>query len=123
MSRVLIVDDDQDLREMIHLIVKKQGFEVAMAENGEDFLEKIDCFHPDLVTLDVMMPGLTTLEILQKLKKKKHHPKIVLLTVVRYSEKERQDLFEKGNIVDYLTKPFEVNDLIHTIQKHLGKNS
>jgi DNA-binding response OmpR family regulator len=122
MSRVMVVDDEQDLREMIHLIVKKQGIEVAMAENGEDFLEKIDRFHPDLVTLDVMMPGLTTQEILEKLKKKKNHPKIVLLTVVRYSEKEKQNLFDTGNIVDYLTKPFEVNDLIHTIKKHLAKN-
>jgi DNA-binding response OmpR family regulator len=118
----MVVDDDQDLREMIRLIVKKQGFDVAMAENGEDFLKKIDRFHPDLVTLDVMMPGLTTQEILEKLQKKKNHPKIVLLTVVRYSEEEKERLFHTDCIVDYLTKPFDVGEFIHTIQKHLAKN-
>jgi DNA-binding response OmpR family regulator len=67
-----------------------------------------------------MMPGLTTREILDKLKEKKTKPKIILLTVVRYSEEEKQKLYQKG-IVDYVTKPFELEDLTYRIHKHLGK--
>jgi len=114
----MIVDDETDLREMLNLMIRKEGFETATAENGEDFLSKIDEFQPDLVTLDVMMPGLTTREILEKLPEKKTKPKIILLTVVRYSEEEKQKLYQKG-IVDYVTKPFELDDLINTIQKYV----
>jgi len=118
MTKIMIVDDETDLREMINLILHKEGFETATAENGEDFLSKIDEFQPDLVTLDVMMPGLTTREILEKLKEKKTKPKIILLTVVRYSEEEKQKLYQHG-IIDYITKPFELDYLIQTIQKHV----
>jgi DNA-binding response OmpR family regulator len=122
MKKIMVVDDEQDLREMIHLIMQKEGFEAEMAENGKDFLDKIGQFSPDLVTLDVMMPGLTTNKILEKLHQKKITPKIVLLTVVRFTEKEKQHLFEKGFVVDYLTKPFEVKELLRTVHKHLDKN-
>jgi DNA-binding response OmpR family regulator len=99
----MVVEDEQDLREMINLMLQQGGFETATADNGEDFLNKIDDFQPDLVTLDVMMPGLTTKEILEKLKDKKTKPRIILLTVVRFSEEEKRRLFERG-IVDYVTK-------------------
>ena len=122
MKKIMVVDDEQDLREMIHLIVQKEGFTAMTAENGVDFLSKIDSFQPDLVTLDVMMPGLATKDILEKLQHKKNHPKIILLTVVRFTEKEKQRLTENGLVVDYLTKPFEVKHLLSTIHKHLEKN-
>jgi len=118
MTKIMIIDDETDLREMLNLMLQKEGFETNTAENGEEFLNKIDDFQPDLVTLDVMMPGLTTREILEKLKEKKTKPKIILLTVVRYSEDEKQRLYEMG-IVDYVTKPFEVDELIDSIHKQI----
>jgi DNA-binding response OmpR family regulator len=118
MTKVMIVEDETDLREMLDLMIRKEGYETDTAENGENFLNKIDEFKPDIVTLDVMMPGLTTREILEKLPEKKTKPKIILLTVVRYSEEEKQKLYQKG-IADYVTKPFEVDDLINTIQKYV----
>ena len=116
----MVVDDEPDLREMINLMMQKEGFQTNVAENGMDFLEKIDEFQPDIVTLDVMMPGLTTKEILEKLKEKNSNPKIILLTVVRYSEEEKKKILEMGNIIDYLTKPFEIDELIKTVNKHLN---
>jgi DNA-binding response OmpR family regulator len=116
----MIVDDEIDLREMLNIMICKEGFKTLTAEDGDDFLRKIDDFQPDLVTLDIMMPGLTTREILDKLKEKKTKPKIILLTVVRYSEEEKQKLYQKG-IVDYVTKPFELDDLTDRIHKHLDK--
>jgi DNA-binding response OmpR family regulator len=118
MTKIMIVDDETDLRAMLNLMIRKEGFETATAENGDDFLSKIDEFQPDLVTLDVMMPGLTTREILEKLKEKKTKPKIILLTVVRYSEEEKLKLYQQG-IVDYVTKPFELDTLINTINSHV----
>jgi two-component system alkaline phosphatase synthesis response regulator PhoP len=118
MTKIMIVDDETDLREMINLMLHKEGFVTATAENGEDFLEKIDEFQPDLVTLDVMMPGLTTQEILEKLKEKQTKPKIILLTVIRFSDEEKKKLLQMG-IVDYITKPFELPDLINTVHKYI----
>ena len=120
MTRIMVVDDEQDLREMINLMMQKEGFETEMAADGTDFLEKIDVFQPDLVTLDVMMPGLTTKEILEKLKEKNSNPKILLLTVIRYSEEEKEKILNMDNVVDYITKPFEFDDLINAIKKYLN---
>ena len=119
MTKIMIVDDEQDLREMINIMMQKEGFETETAEDGSDFLEKIDVIQPDLVTLDVMMPGLTTKEILEKLKEKKSNPRIIMLTVVRYSDEEKSKIFGMGNVIDYITKPFEMDDLINTINKHV----
>ena len=67
-----------------------------------------------------MMPGLTTKEILEKLKSKESNPKIILLTVVRYSDEEKEKIIQMGNIVDYVTKPFDFDKLVSTIKKHIG---
>jgi DNA-binding response OmpR family regulator len=119
MTKIMIVDDETDLREMLDLYLKKEGFETNTAEDGSDFLKKIDDFEPDLVTLDVMMPGLKTMEILEKLKEKKSKPKIILLTVVRYTDSEKQKLYQMGNIIDYITKPFDIDDLLERIHKQV----
>ncbi len=121
MTKIMVVDDEPDLREMLDLMLNKEGFETETAENGSDFLDKLDEFNPDIVTLDIMMPGLTTSEILKELKGKKSNPKIILLTVVRYSEEEKKKITTMGNIVDYVTKPFDLDQLIDTIHKHVMK--
>jgi DNA-binding response OmpR family regulator len=117
--RILIVDDEPDFREMLNLMLSEEGFETAIAENGEDFLNTIDDFQPDLVTLDVMMPGPTTEKILEKLNKKKCKPKIILLTVVRYSKEALEEILKKGNIVSYIEKPFDLDDFIDTVNELL----
>jgi DNA-binding response OmpR family regulator len=119
MTKIMVVDDEPDLREMVNLMLKKEGYETQMAKDGEDFLSKIDEVQPNLVTLDVMMPGLTTMEILKRLKEKDCKPKIILLTVVRFSEEEKQRISKMGNVIDYFTKPFELDDLVDTIKKHV----
>ena len=121
MSKIMVVDDEQDLREMISLIMEKEGYEIEEAKDGSDFLNKIDEFQPDLVTLDVMMPGLTTKDILEQLKEKQTKPKIILLSVVQFSEEEKNKIFAMGNIVDYITKPFDLSEFIETVEKHISK--
>ena len=118
MTKIMIVDDEPDMREMVDIMMRKEGFETEMAVDGSDFLEKIDVFSPDVVTLDVMMSGPTTEEILGKLKKKKSNPKVILLTVVRFDRDEKK-IFEQGNVVDYIKKPFNVDDLIDAVKKHI----
>jgi DNA-binding response OmpR family regulator len=113
----MVVDDEQDFREMINLMLLKEGFETKTVENGWDFLENVDDFQPDLVTLDVMMPGPTTSEILEKLKNKKTNPKIILITFIKYSKENLKRILERGNIVDYITKPINLEQLMNIIHK------
>jgi DNA-binding response OmpR family regulator len=121
MTKIMVVDDEPDLRDMLNLMLHKEGFETATAEDGTEFLNKLDGFNPDLVTLDVMMPGLKTSEILQKLNGRKNQPKIILLTVVRYSDEEKKKIMKMGNIVDYIVKPFDLDHLMDIIHKHVIK--
>ncbi|DAC72736.1 MAG TPA: hypothetical protein DSN98_03680 [Thermoplasmata archaeon] len=115
--RIMIVDDEPDQRMMIKMILDKEGYETMLAENGSQFLEKLDTFDPGLVILDVLMPGLTTEEILKQLISKKSKHKIILLTVVKYSEEALKEIWKKDNIVAYITKPFDLDDLINTINE------
>jgi DNA-binding response OmpR family regulator len=118
MKKVMIVDDETDLREMINQMLKLEGYETETAVDGEDFLKKVDEFNPDIITLDIMMPGLTTREILEKLKGKTNKGKIILLSVVRFSENEKTKIFSMGNVVDYITKPFEIDSLMDVLKKY-----
>jgi len=68
-----------------------------------------------------MMPGLTTKEILEKLKEKKTNSKIILLTVVKFSDEEKEEILKMGNVVDYVTKPFDLDTLMNTVKKHLNE--
>jgi DNA-binding response OmpR family regulator len=113
----MVVDDERDLREMIGILLKKEGYETQTAEDGQDLLNKVEDFQPDLVTLDVMMPGLKTREIIERLKEKNPKTKIILLTVIRFSGKEKQEIYEMGNVVDYVKKPFEIDSLLYSIKK------
>jgi DNA-binding response OmpR family regulator len=119
MFKIMIVDDEPDLREMIRTLIKTEGFDTDTAENGKEFLKKIDVSKPDLVTLDVKMPGLTTQEILKELNEKQNKTKIILLTVVRFSEKEKENILTMANVVDYIIKPFEIDQFLDTVKKHI----
>ena len=120
MAKIMIVDDHKDIVETLKMVMEKEGYETEVAYNGEELLAEVEIAKPDLVLLDVMMPGLTTKQILEKLKEKKLDKiKIILVTVVRFSDEEKESLMKEFNIVDYITKPFDVPDLVSRVKKQL----
>ncbi len=120
MSKVMIVDDNRDIAETLKTIMEIEKHETEIAYNGEEFLDKVENIKPDLVLLDVMMPGLKTKEILTRLKEKGlDNLKIMLVTVVRFSDEERKFLVEQFKIRDYITKPFDMPDLVNRVRKAL----
>jgi two-component system, OmpR family, alkaline phosphatase synthesis response regulator PhoP len=121
MTKIMIVDDNKDIVQTIKAIMEKEGFNTDIANNGEEFLRKVKIFQPDLVLLDVMMPGLTTKAILDSLKEKGLGDlKIILVTGVRFAEDEKNELVSKFKIVDYVTKPFDVFDLVKRVKSKLS---
>jgi DNA-binding response OmpR family regulator len=120
MAKIMIVDDHKDTVDTLSKIAEKMGHKADTAYNGRELLNKIGKSKPDLVLLDVMMPGLTTKQILSKLKEKNLGKlKIILVTVVRFADEERDALLKDTNIVDYITKPFKVTDMMERIKKQL----
>src|SRR5659263_84515 len=116
MSKIMIVDDNVDIVETLKTIMEMEGHVTEIAYNGEEFLKKVGTVKPDLVLLDVMMPGLKTKEILAKLKEKNlNDVRIIIISVVRFSEEEEKVLMEEYKIKDYVTKPFDVPDLVSRV--------
>ena len=119
-GRILLVDDEPDLLVLVRNILRDEGFTVDTAENGEVALKKARSFKPDLVILDMMMPGMSGVDVCQKLRDSPETKglKVVFLTVVRFSEAGMNVLREFG-VMDYITKPFETKDLIKRVKKAL----
>lgn len=118
-KRLLIIDDDDGLREVFRLFMEKAGFQVAEAEDGEKGLAKIPEFKPDLIVLDLMMPNLNGFEFVQKAQALGIAGiPIIIISGYSYSEKV-QDLRKQPQVVDFLKKPIRYSELADAIRKLL----
>lgn len=117
LKKIIVVDDEKDIRESVKDVLQDNNFEVETAGNGKEFINKISKSKFDLIILDVLMPGLTTKEIISELQKKKISTPIIFLTVVRLADQTKESI---PQMVDYIEKPFDNADLIKRIKKALG---
>ncbi len=119
-KKIMIVDDEEDLIELVKAILERAGFEVIGVSSGQECLDKLKGIKPDLILMDMMMPNMTGLETTKEIRKnpKTKGLKVVFLTVARLSEVGKKDL-EKLNVLDYITKPFDNDDLIERVKKAL----
>ena len=120
MKTIMVVDDEEDTRLSVKSVLEDEGFAVIMAKDGQDCLNKLDEAKPVLILLDIMMPGLTSKQIITAIRKDKTTSKIkiIFLTVVRFAEMTQKDLMG-GNVVDFMEKPFDNQDLIKRMKKAL----
>ena len=112
-KKVLIVDDEEDIRNTVKDILEKEGYKIKTAINGDDALDKIKEFKPDLVLLDIMMPGTPVKEIVKKIKEK-----VAFISVVKVTEAEKEDLIT-DNVVGFIQKPFDIKDLIKKVKEFI----
>tara|TARA_Y100001970_G_scaffold202353_1_gene246316 strand:- start:33 stop:710 length:678 start_codon:yes stop_codon:yes gene_type:complete len=117
-AHILVVDDDDGIRNLVKQYLNENNYLVTTAKNSEDALQKVKLIKFDLVILDIMMPGKTGLEFTQENKKKIDTP-IILLTA-KGEAAERVEGLEIG-ADDYLPKPFEPKELILRIKNILNK--
>ena len=116
MKTIMIVDDEPDVRNTVKTVLEKNGYKVVTAINGEDCLKKLQTEKPNLILMDIMMPGTSVKDIVPKIK----GIKIAYLSVVRTSEVEKEDLMKSKNIVDFIQKPFDIDDLLKRVKKIVG---
>ena len=117
LGRVLVVDDDEVIRQLIAVNLQLEGFEVSTAVDGQDCLEKVVEVRPDVITLDVMMPRLDGWVTAMRLREDEltRDIKVVMITA-RAQEHDIRRGHEIG-VDAYVTKPFDPNQLIQTVRK------
>ena len=118
MAKVLVVDDEASIVNIIAYNLKKEGYEVITAENGEDGLELALSENPDLVLLDIMMPKMDGYEVCRKLREKSNVP-IIMLTA-RADEVDKVIGLEMG-ADDYIVKPFDSKELVARVKAVLRR--
>jgi DNA-binding response OmpR family regulator len=119
---IITVDDEKDIRDSVRVVLQDEGYKIETAENGNDLLKKLANIKADLILLDILMPGLTTREIVTELKKRKIKTPIIFLSVVRLSEAMKKDILKDAHMVDYIEKPFDNADLIKRVKKALAES-
>lgn len=115
-KKVLIVDDEPNIVLSLEFMMKKEGFDVAVAGDGDAALEKVAAFEPDLVLLDVMMPNKSGYEVCELLRA---DPARAGLKIVMLSAKGRESEVAKGVALGadaYVTKPFSTKDLVAQVK-------
>jgi len=118
--RILIVDDEPQIRRVLRTTLTSQGYTVAEAKNGDEALEQIREERPDLILLDVNMPGCSGLEICQEIRRTSDIP-IIMLTV-RNTERDKVQALDAG-ADDYVVKPFGSQELMARIRAALRRAS
>ncbi|MEV8631170.1 response regulator [Streptosporangium sp. NPDC051023] len=116
LGRVLVVDDDEVIRQLIAVNLTLEGFQVETAYDGQDCLDRVLDVMPDVITLDVMMPRLDGWMTATRLRgdEETKHIKVVLITARAQEDDKRRGL---GIGVDaYLTKPFDPSELIRVVR-------
>ena len=116
MKRILVVDDEESIRFLYQEELEEEGFEVEVAVNGEEALQKLSRFKPDLITLDIKMPGMNGIETLKKIREIERKIPIVMCSA--YGE-YKQDLTTWASDA-YIVKCADLTELKSTIRKLLG---
>lgn len=121
-KKVMIVDDEESLIELVSAVLEQEGYDVLTAMNGEEALEKLKTAKPDLILLDMMMPGMSGREVCARIREnpKTKNLKVAFLTVAKFSESGK-GVLEKMKVLDYITKPFDNEDLVRRVKKLVGK--
>ena len=121
--KVFIVEDEPDLRDTLKYNLENEGFSVEAFSNGEDFLSSVDKNKPNLVILDLMLPGVSGLDVCRELRANENYDGIGIVMLTAKSEEiDRIVGFELG-ADDYVTKPFSVRELILRVKVLLKKRT
>ncbi|OPZ10574.1 MAG: Transcriptional regulatory protein YycF [candidate division BRC1 bacterium ADurb.BinA364] len=119
-KRILIADDEQDIKDVVQIYLESQGYEVETAYDGLDALDRIETWKPDLVLLDIMMPVMDGISVCRKVKSSPatQHIPIIMVSAAAKAEKEAEA--RDAGATAYVLKPFEPGDLMKTVEKCLG---
>ncbi|MGD0336030.1 MAG: response regulator [Candidatus Omnitrophota bacterium] len=114
-KKIMIVDDEPDFQEMIKTRLEANNYEVITASTGEEALQKFTEEKPNAILLDVLMPGLNGMEVLEKIRKVNTHIPVFIITA--FSSEERFKLANKLNATGFILKTYNLKDQIVNIKE------
>jgi DNA-binding response OmpR family regulator len=117
MQTVLIVDDEPDIVILLRLALEAAGYSTVEATDGREALEVIRDARPDVVLLDIMMPGMDGWSTLEHLEETGEHPRVIMVTA-KTASRDHDRAMELG-ADDFVTKPFEPDDLLERMRRVL----
>lgn len=121
MSKILVAEDERDIRDLIGFTLRFAGFEVLLADNGIEAIEKAPLEQPDLIILDVRMPKMTGYEACRQLKK---NPATSAIPIVFLSAKGQENEIKQGlasGALEYIVKPFAPDELVNQVKDILQR--
>ena len=122
-TRVVVVEDDPEMINLVKLILKKEGFEVVGAMGGRDGLDVIEKNDPDLVLLDLMMPDIDGWEVYQAMKASDQLKNIPVIIITAKAQSIDKVLgLHIAKVDDYITKPFSPGELVASVRRVLSDN-
>ena len=116
MKKILVVDDEKPISEIVKYNLVKEGYEVFTAYDGEEALEKVEEVEPDLIILDLMLPKMDGLEVAREVRKTHDMP--IIMVTAKDSEIDKVLGLELG-ADDYVTKPFSNRELVARVKANL----
>jgi two-component system response regulator MprA len=120
MTRILVVDDDPTIRQVIVFALSDEGFDVDEAKNGWAALEAVDRQHPDIILLDMRMPGMDGWEFVRRYRERPHpQAPIIVLSAAQDTARRGADV----NAAGYLSKPFDLDTLLEKVATLAAKIS
>lgn len=122
MKKILIVDDEQDIVESLKFVLEASDYICYCAYNGEDGLRLAKEIVPDLMILDVMMPKINGYKISRLLKFDNKYKDIPILMVTARTQMEDKLIGEETGVDEYITKPFELDDIVKIVDSYLKKD-
>jgi two-component system OmpR family response regulator len=118
-ARLLVVDDEPNILELLSASLRFAGFDVATAPDGQQALQLVESFQPDLVVLDVMMPGIDGFEVMRRMRERQQAMPVLFLTARDATEDKVTGLTSGGD--DYITKPFSLEEVVARIRAVLRR--
>ncbi|MDD5634296.1 MAG: response regulator [Candidatus Omnitrophica bacterium] len=118
-QKILIVEDTVGIAKALKYRLEKRGFNVNQAFDGEEAMEKIPQFNPDVILLDAYLPKLNGIDICRKLRADEKYKKIIIIMIS--ASEENKTLSEEAGARDFMLKPYDPEELIEKIKKYLGE--
>ena len=115
MRRVLVVDDEENIRLVLRTLLKKHGYDVEVADGGEAALAALEAFDPDVILTDVRMPRMGGLDLLGALKAKQHPATVIVMSA--YGNVDLAIEAMKAGAYDYVSKPFKPDEVVRALRK------
>jgi two-component system response regulator MprA len=116
-GKILLVDDEPNILVALEFLVKQAGYEVYTASNGEHALQTASDIQPDIIVLDVMMPGMDGYEVARRLRNQDQFDELtIIFLTARGTQQDRYRGYASGGEI-YLSKPFDNDELVHIINE------